>query len=437
MGAKNRFESDELINRLHGDKVIWIIFFLLGLFSIALVYSASSSLAFKAKTTNFPYLIRQLKFIIMGLVVLYTCYRIPIGWYRLLSVPALFLCIGLLLIIAMKGKEVNGAKRWIEVGGSQSFQPTEIAKIAVVLYLARILEISKLDTFREYVIKILIPIGLVCVLLMVGSVSTALFIGLVSFFILFIAGVKWSYLMKSAGLAVMGGVVLIIMHASFGIFPRMDTATNRIKKFFVQEEISKEMTAAEKQETADKTFQADMAKIAISSVGVLGKGPGNSTQRYVLPHAYSDYIYTIIIEEYGLVGALFVLMLYIWLLYRCVILVKNCKKVFTAVVVGGFGLLITTQALIHILVNVGIFPVTGHTLPLISSGGSSIMIVCCAFGIILSVSRTIDMATGKNADQPSVAAAEETNVEPVSGTGDNSDEIETVIEDKELREEQK
>lgn len=402
MGQKNRFESDELINRLHGDKVIWIIFFLLGLFSIALVYSASSSLAFKAKTTNFPFLFRQLKFIIMGLVVLYACYRIPIGWYRILSVPALLLCLGLLMIIALKGKEVNGAKRWIEVAGSQSFQPTEIAKIAVVLYLARILEISKLDTFREYLIRILIPIGLVCILLMVGSVSTALFIGLISFFILFIAGVKWSYLVKSAGIAMIGIVVLIIMHAAFGIFPRMDTATNRIKKYFVKEEISKEMTAQEKQEAADKTFQADMAKIAISSVGVLGKGPGNSTQRYVLPHAYSDYIYTIIIEEYGLVGGLFVLMLYIWLLYRCIILVKNCKKVFTAVVVGGFGLLITTQALIHILVNVGIFPVTGHTLPLISSGGSSIMIVCCAFGIILSVSRTIDMASTKNEPQGNI-----------------------------------
>ena len=175
----------------------------------------------------------------------------------------------------------------------------------------------------------------------------------------------------------------------------MDTATNRIARFFQSETSVAEMTEEERQEEEDKTFQENMAKIAISSVGIKGKGPGKSTQRYVLPHAYSDYIYTIIIEEYGFFGGVVVLMLYMWLFYRCIVLVRGCTKVFTGLVVGGYGLVITSQAMLHILVNVGILPVTGHTLPLISSGGTSIVMVCCMFGIILSISRTIDSIKAK------------------------------------------
>ena len=170
------------------------------------------------------------------------------------------------------------------------------------------------------------------------------------------------------------------------------------------------MSAEEKQKKADETFQADMAKIAISSANILGKGPGKSTQRYVLPHPYSDFIYTIIIEEYGLLGGTFVLMLYLWLFYRCIILVRNCSRIFTAITVGGIGLMITTQAGLHILVNVGILPVTGHTLPLISLGGTSFVIFSCAFGIILSVSRTIDIDAAKRVEQAKLQKEEEGEV---------------------------
>ncbi|MEG0517474.1 MAG: FtsW/RodA/SpoVE family cell cycle protein [Bacteroidales bacterium] len=390
--------EEPIINRLNGDKVIWVIVFLLSLISIALIYSSSSSLAFKEHTTNFAFLIKQLKFVIMGLVALYLCYKIPLGWYRFLAYPALAISIILLLLTPIIGKEVNGAKRWIDLGGV-TFQPTEMAKIAIVLYLARALEISKLATFREFFIKIIIPIGLTCVLIMIGSVSSALFVGLISFAVLFIAGVKWSYLFKAAGIGGIALVGLIILHLMFGVLPRLDTATSRLKKHFTDNEISQTLTAEEKQREADKTFQEDMAKIAISSVGIIGKGPGKSTQRYVLPHPYSDYIYTIIIEEYGLVGGIFVLMLYLWFLYRCIIMVRSCGKVFTAITVGGLGLLITIQASLHILVNVGILPVTGHTLPLVSLGGTSLVILSCAFGIILSVSRTIDIGSHKKAKE--------------------------------------
>ena len=387
-------EAKEWINKIPGDHVIRAIVVILLLSSILLVYSSSSSLAFKEHTTNFAYLLKQGQFVALGLAALIICYLIPLGWYRLLAYPVFIISILLLILLPFMGEYINGARRWLNICGIR-FQPTEIAKIAVILYLARVLEINKLDTFKEFLIKIVVPVGIVFILIMIGSVSTALFIALLSFMILFIAGVKWNYLFKTMGIGAAGLTVLVLLHLSFGLFPRMDTATSRLKKFFVKTEISQQLSAEEKQKIADKTYQEDMAKIAISSVGILGKGPGKSTQRYVLPHPYSDYIYTIIIEEYGLIGGVFILMLYLWFLFRCIILVKSCTKIFTAITVGGLGLLITIQAILHILVNVGYLPVTGHTLPLLSLGGTSLVILSCAFGIILSVSRTIDISASK------------------------------------------
>ncbi|MBO5407626.1 MAG: FtsW/RodA/SpoVE family cell cycle protein [Bacteroidales bacterium] len=394
-----------ILSRLSGDKVIWIVVFLLSLISIALIYSSSSSLAYKEKTTNFAFLIKQIQFVVMGLVALYICYRIPLGWYRFLAYPALGLSILLLALTPIIGEEINGAKRWINLGFI-TFQPTEMAKIAIVLYLARALEVYRLETFKEFLIKIIIPIGITCVLILIGSVSAALFVGMISLLMLVIAGVKWNYIFKAGGIAVCALLVIILLHmAGLKLFSRLDTALSRLIRFGSNSEITEELTPEEKQKEADKTYQADMAKVAISSVGILGKGPGKSTQRYFLPHPYSDYIYTIIIEEYGLAGGTFVLMLYLWFLFRCVILAKNCTKVFSALTVAGLGLLITVQATLHILVNVGYLPVTGHTLPLLSLGGTSLVILSCAFGIILSVSRTIDISSQKKM-KPAVAAAD-------------------------------
>ena len=402
---KNR---GSILNRLNGDKVIWTVVFLLSLISIALIYSSSSSLAYKEKTTNFAFLIKQIQFVGMGLVALYICYKIPLGWYRGLANIALIVSVILLALTPIIGQEINGARRWINIGGL-TFQPTEMAKIAIVLYLARALEICKLQTFKEFLIRIIIPVGVTCILILIGSVSAALFVGMISLIMLIIAGVKWNYIFKAGGIAMCALLLIILLHiAGLKLFSRLDTALSRLTKFVSTTEIAEEMTPEEKQKEADKTYQADMAKVAISSVGILGKGPGKSTQRYFLPHPYSDYIYTIIIEEYGLAGGAFVLMLYLWFLFRCIILVKNCTKVFTALTVAGLGLLITVQASLHILVNVGYLPVTGHTLPLLSLGGTSLVILSCAFGIILSVSRTIDVSSQKKRLATAPAAIEET-----------------------------
>ncbi len=388
-----------ILSRLSGDKVIWIVVFLLSLISIALIYSSSSSLAYKEKTTNFAFLIKQIQFVAMGLIFLYICYRIPLGIYRSLAKYGLLLSIVLLVLTPIIGVEINGAKRWLDIGFT-TIQPAEIAKIAIVLYLARALEVSKLDTFKEFFIKIITPIGVTCILILIGSVSAALFVGIISLLMLIIAGVKWNYIFKAGGIAMCALLVIILLHlAGLKLFSRLDTALSRLVRFGAETEVTAEMTPEEKQKEADKTYQADMAKVAISSVGILGKGPGKSTQRYFLPHPYSDYIYTIIIEEYGLAGGVFVLMLYLWFLFRCVILAKNCTKVFSALTVAGLGLLITVQASLHILVNVGYLPVTGHTLPLLSLGGTSLVILSGAFGIILSVSRTIDTSSQKKKEQ--------------------------------------
>lgn len=395
-----------ILSRLNGDKVIWTVVFLLSLISIALIYSSSSSLAYKEKTTNFAFLIKQIQFVFMGLVALYICYKIPLGWYRGLANIALFASIVLLALTPVIGVEINGAKRWINLGFT-TFQPTEMAKIAVVLYLARALEVSRLETFKEFLIRIVAPVGITCVLILIGSVSAALFVGMISLMMLVIAGVKWNYIFKAGGIAGGALLVIVLLHmAGLTLFTRLDTALSRITKFVSDTEISEELSAEERQKEADKTYQADMAKVAISSVGIIGKGPGKSTQRYFLPHPYSDYIFTIIIEEYGMAGGIGVILLYLWFLFRCIILVKNCTKVFTALTVAGLGLLITVQATLHILVNVGYLPVTGHTLPLLSLGGTSLVILSCAFGIILSVSRTIDVTSQKKKLQAAAAGAD-------------------------------
>lgn len=390
--------SRKIVWGIGGDKVIWTIVFALSFISILLIYSSSSTLAFKEKTTNFAFLIKQVAFVAGGLGIAYGFSRIPLGVYRSLSYFAFWVSVALMVYTLLFGIELNNAKRWMKIGPIQ-FQTTEIIKITIPLYLARVLETCKLETFKEYFQKILIPLGIAFGLIILSSVSAALFVAILSFGILFIAGVKWSHIFKTAGIG--GGLLLIviILQLAFNIvlIPRLGTAIGRVEEFFQGDmtEQMRDMNVHEKQKLADETFQADMARVAVSSVGILGKGPGNSTQRYVLPHPYSDYVYAIIIEEYGLFGGAIVLMLYIWFLFRCVILVKNCTKKFSALTVVGIGLLITIQAILHILVNVGIIPVTGHTLPLISYGGTSFLILCSAFGVILSVSRTIEVTSKK------------------------------------------
>lgn len=378
--------------KLRGDKIIWLVILLLALISIIAVYSSSSSLAFKSETSTFSFLIKQMAFVSIGFISLLVCYRIPLGWYRKSSFLLMAVSIGLLAYLPIGGVKINDTARWLDLG-FLSFQPSELAKIAVILYLARILETSKLDTFKEYTLRILIPIGILCILCLYGSVSVTLIIGSISLIILVCARVKSSYILYTVSMIVAMAAVLFTIHSFTGVFNRIDTFTARIERHYGDEQ---EMTKVQKARQNEKDFQILQAKQAIQLGGVFGRGPGNSIKRDTLPHPYSDFIYATIIEEWGLFGGFVVIMLYIWLLYRCIIIARSCKKVFSAIVVMGLSLLITLQAMMHILVNIGAIPVTGQTLPLISLGGTSLVIMSCAFGIILSVNRTIEITVERD-----------------------------------------
>lgn len=386
--------KESIIHKLKGDKAIWIIVFMLSMISIAAVYSSSSALAFKENRSTVDFLFKQMRFVVFGLTALYICYKIPLGWYRMLSYFGIIISIGLLVATLFFGNKYNEAERWIRIFGV-SFQPAEIAKIAVILYLSKILERFTFENFKEFFWWVVSPVSVVVILILYGSISTAILLSAVAFLMFIIAGIKWSHLLKTAGIAFGVLVLVVLLNLSFGIFPRVETAFNRIKNFATEQEIHEDLSPAEKQRLMDKTFQADMAKIAVASVGVFGKGPGNSTQRNLLPHPYSDFIYAIIIEEWGFLGGLVVLMLYVWFFTRCIMLSKSCTTTFSSMMVIGLSILITSQALLHICVNVGLLPVTGHTLPLISLGGTSLIIMSGAFGMILSVSRTVENVKSK------------------------------------------
>lgn len=375
--------------KLHGDQIIWLVILLLALISIVAVYSSSSALAYKNETSTFTYLFKQMGYVSIGFIALLICYRIPLSWYRKGSILLLLFSAGLLLYIVFKGVVLNHAARWIQLG-PLSFQPSELAKITVILYLARILETHKFYTFKEYIIWILVPLGAVCILSLIGSVSATLIIGVTAFVILICAGINWKYIAYTVGIVIVALSLVFLVHKAFGTFSRLDTFTARIERFFSPEDVES-MSAEEKQEYKEKNFQSEQAKQAIQLGGLTGRGPGNSLKKDTLPHPYSDFIFALIVEELGLFGGLFLIMLYLWFFSRCITIAKLCTKMYSTVVVLGLGFLITLQAFIHILVNVGIFPVTGQTLPLVSLGGTSLLIMSCAFGIILSVNRTIEI----------------------------------------------
>lgn len=375
--------------KLHGDQIIWLVILLLALISIVAVYSSSSALAYKNETSTFTYLFKQMGYVSIGFIALLICYRIPLSWYRKGSILLLLFSAGLLLYIVFKGVVLNHAARWIQLG-PLSFQPSELAKIAVILYLARILETHKFYTFKEYIIWILVPLGAVCILSLIGSVSATLIIGVTAFVILLCAGINWKYIAYTVGIVIVALSLVFLVHKAFGTFSRLDTFTARIERFFSPEDVES-MSAEERQEYKEKNFQSEQAKQAIQLGGLTGRGPGNSLKKDTLPHPYSDFIFALIVEELGLFGGLFLIMLYLWFFSRCITIAKLCTKMYSTVVVLGLGFLITLQAFIHILVNVGIFPVTGQTLPLVSLGGTSLLIMSCAFGIILSVNRTIEI----------------------------------------------
>ena len=359
-----------------GDKGIWAIVLLLALISLAAVYS--SSIVLVGKKSVFYFLIKQSLFAATGLGVIYFCHLIPLGMYRGLAFLGLIFAIGLLTATLFWGTTHNDGTRWIELAGV-SFQPAELAKVALVLYMAKALEDRTCNTFKEFSIYLLLPAGIVCLLILWGSISAGVLLGSTAFMVWVIAGVSAKHLFKTLGIMGAGLVLIVALAVWTPLFPRVETAFGRITRF----------ARLAPEEEVDN-YQADQAKIAIASGGIFGKGPGNSTQRLFLPKRESDFIYAIIVEEYGLLGGVAVLMLFLWFFYRSCLIAQRCTRRFSLLLVVGLGMYVVFQALLHIGVNVGLLPVTGQTLPLVSRGGTSFLAVSAAVGMILAVSRTIE-----------------------------------------------
>lgn len=422
--------------KLKGDKVIWIIVVFFAMISIAAVFSSSSFLASSRGISKVAIFMEQTKSVLFGFVALLICYLIPLRFYRFFSFAIYGVSVLLLLLLFIPGLrvEINGAIRGIRLFG-RTFQVFEFAKIGVILYLARALEIwgDDLDDFKQFALKILLPVGVVCVLIMQNSFSSALLIALITFLILFFMDVSWKNIGITVGIVAALILLMFLTYRAFfagkperqqtsigKIFNRFGTVESRLTAHFDQEEESLEgLSSREIQQLKDKDRQSENAKVAISEGGIFGKGPGKSTQRYSLSMAFSDFIYAFIVEEYGLLGGVFVLLLYLIFLFRCIRLCQRCKATYSSVLIVGLAFLIATQAFLHILVNVRLFPITGHTLPLISHGGTAYLVLCGAFGMILSVNKQLDKQDEQERLQREAAAAqlsEEYNPETTSTT---------------------
>ena len=355
---------------IQGDPVIWLVVVCLSVFSILVVYSATGSLAYKMMGGNTEYyLIRHTIMVGLALIVMWVAHKIDYRYYSKIAKYALFVSVPLLLYAWLYGANINEASRWIELPfvGLQ-FQPSDLAKMALIAGLAAMLakRQQNIADIKESLIPMLLWCGLICGLIAMTNISTAILLFLTCMLLLFIGRVPVKYLAMLMVVGIFVGMIAI------KIGQRGGTAWSRIDAFINQAEVP---------------YQAQQSYIAIASGHVIGKGPGKSDQRNFLPHPYSDFVYAIIIEEYGMVGGVFVLLLYIVLLYRGMRVVANSDRAFGGLLSAGLSFAIVIQALVNIGVTVGLGPVTGQTLPLVSMGGTSLLFTGLSLGIVLSVSR--------------------------------------------------
>lgn len=370
---------------LRGDKVIWGIIILLSLISLLAVYSSTGTIAYRYREGNtLYYFLRQGSFLVMGLLAIYVTHLIHYKYYSRLAQLFLFIAIPLLLVTLLMGTSVNAAPRWLTVPViGFTIQTSDFAKVAIIMYMARMLAIKQeeIKNFKQSVVPIVVPLGIVCALILPANFSTAFMIFLVGMILMFIGRVSFKHLMliNLVGIVFVALFIFLIPLTKTGLGYRVETWKNRIENF----------VSGNKDSSDDDNYQAEQAKIAVATGGLLGKGPGNSTQRNFLPNPFSDFIYAIIIEEYGLIGGLVILLLYLILLYRAGVIVRKCERTFPAFLTMGLTLLLVMQAMINMAVAVNLIPVTGQTLPLVSMGGSSILFTSSALGIILSVSRSV------------------------------------------------
>jgi cell division protein FtsW len=388
-----------LTKTFKGDRIIWGLVVIFMFYSLLAVYSSSVGVAFMKYGGNTTYFLRtQLLMLALSLIIIVVIHYLPYRIY--FSMAGLFLIIsaGLLILTFAFGSRVNEATRWLVIPGTGfSLQTSDVAKVALVLYLARSLAKfqNELNNFMLVTRNFILPVGITCGLILPENLSTALMIFGISMIILFIGRVPLRFILTYIGIGVAGVILFAVLLTMVSKDNRVQVWKNRIEHFF----------SGDADEDGD--YQSNQAKIAISTGGLFGKAPGKSTQRNMLPQSNSDFIFAIIIEEYGLLfGAIPLILAYMILLFRGITIARKCETAFPAYMVMGLIVMIVIQAMLNMMVAVGLFPVTGQTLPMVSWGRTSVLMMSFSIGAILSVSRVVN-ARIKKEELPEEEATDE------------------------------
>ena len=394
---------------IKGDKVLWMIMLLLSVASTLTVYSATGALAYKYQDGNTTYYVMKHVVIIMiGFVITFFIHKINYNKIRQYAKLMMFLTLPLLLLTLVLGVSLNSAARWITIPGiGLTFQTSDFAKFSLIIYVAYFIAKNQenIGDFKKVFLPVIGVIAAVCILILPANFSTAALLFCVSMVMMFVGRIKMSHIGLLVGVCVIVlGIITSIIFLAPDLLPRGATWKHRIENF------------AGGGDEGDN-FQADQSKIAIATGGIFGKGPGNSIQRNFLPHPYSDFIYAIIVEEYGMVGGVFILFLYLIILFRAGMIVRKSEYRFPSLVATGLAFSLAFQAMINMAVAVNLIPVTGQTLPLVSMGGSSVIFTSISFGLLLSVSRCLDPE-----EQKVVDTSDENEEEPDSKISDEEAE---------------
>ena len=400
-----------------GDKVIWALVVLLVLVSLLAVYSATGTLAYKNYKGNTEiYLFKQVAFIVLGITVIYFAHSVNYTIYSKVAQIIFLLSIPLLAYTLFFGVRIHEGSRWIRLPIiNLTMQTSDLAKLALFMYLARLLSKKQnvIKDFKKGFLPVMAPVAITCMLIAPANLSTAILLGASCLVLMFIGRARTKHILLTIGLAMIPIIFLIaaavirhksggddetitgIKKTSPGLFGRVDTWTGRVENFIY----------GGKDADADAMYQVNQAKIAIAKGGFFGVGPGNSTTKDYLPQAYNDFIFAIIIEEYGLFGGAFIVFIYVVFLFRCIRIFRKCPFAFGAFLALGLSFTLAIQAIANMAVTVNLFPVTGVTLPLISMGGTSFIFTCLSIGIILSVARNVEQLEGKSLE-PSASGGE-------------------------------
>ncbi|MBI9036858.1 MAG: FtsW/RodA/SpoVE family cell cycle protein [Bacteroidales bacterium] len=373
-----------VLKNIKGDKVIWAVVILLSVFSLLAVYSSTGTLAYKFKSGNTEYyMIKHFIILVFGFSLIYFTHRVKYIYFSRIFQIAFYVVVPLLIITLFIGVDLNDARRGLLLPFNLTFQTSDLAKLTLIVFLSRLLS-KKQDTIKSFktaFVPIMLPVLIVCGLILPENFSTAAMLFVSCLVLIFIGRIKTQYLLSLLGIGI---ISLSIFIAILFSLPednqgRLMTWKKRIEAHFGEGE--------------DNNYQVDQSKIAIASGGIFGKFPGNSTQRNFLPHPYSDFIFAIIVEEYGLVGSIFIVLLFLIFFFRVIRIATKIKGKFGTFITFGIGFSLIFQAMINMAVAVNILPVTGQTLPLVSMGGTSIWFTCISVGIILSVSREVQEET--------------------------------------------